>query len=208
METRNVNVTLEKAKEWYKKGGDLKEVALQAFTEEELKCPDFRNILTFEDACAALGISTDCTSLLTNVLNIMQGHMKSYSRASVAMLKLNIIRQALNLGHEMDFKKGTIWYPYTPAILPNSSYCKDSYEVEVAKVKIGCDTFTLLGGSADYSGLAGLGLFHSYYGVGYSNAYVGFLGCATKETAQHMGKHFAKLIFEAKYGDTVDYKWV
>ena len=146
METRNVNVTLEKAKEWYKKGGDLKEVALQAFTEEELKCPDFRNILTFGDACAALGISTDCTSPLTNVLNIMQGHMKSYSRASVAMLKLNIIRQALNLGHEMDFKKGTIWYPYTPAILHNNSYCKDSYEVEVAKVKIGCDTFTLLGG--------------------------------------------------------------
>ena len=34
METRNVNVILEKAKEWYKKGGDLREVALQAFTEE------------------------------------------------------------------------------------------------------------------------------------------------------------------------------
>ena len=208
METRNVNVTLEKAKEWYKKGGDLKEVALQAFTEEELKCPDFRNILTFGDACAALGISTDCTSPLTNVLNIMQGHMKSYSRASVAMLKLNIIRQALNLGHEMDFKKGTIWYPYTPAILPNSSYCKDSYEVEVAKVKIGCDTFTLLGGRAAIGGAAGLGHFYSDRGVGYSFANVGFLGCATKETAQHMGKHFAKLIFEAKYGDTVDYKWV
>lgn len=36
-EERNITLTLEKAKEWYKKGGDLKEVALQAYTEEELK---------------------------------------------------------------------------------------------------------------------------------------------------------------------------
>ena len=37
METRNVKLTLEKAREWYKKGGELKEVALQAYSEEELK---------------------------------------------------------------------------------------------------------------------------------------------------------------------------
>lgn len=123
------------------------------------------------------------------------------------MLKLNIIRQALNLGHEMDFKKGTIWYPYTPAILPNNLYCKDSCEVEVAKVEIGCDTFTLLGGRADSAG-TGLGSFYPNIGMAYSSASVSFLGCATKEIAQHMGKHFAKLIFKAKYGDTVNYKWV
>lgn len=35
-EERNITLTLEKAKEWYKKGGELKEIALQAFTEEEL----------------------------------------------------------------------------------------------------------------------------------------------------------------------------
>ena len=35
-EERNITLTLEKAKEWYKKGGDLKQVALQAFTEKEL----------------------------------------------------------------------------------------------------------------------------------------------------------------------------
>lgn len=33
---RNVKLTLEKAKEWYKQGGELKEVALQAFAENEL----------------------------------------------------------------------------------------------------------------------------------------------------------------------------
>lgn len=35
-EERNITLTLDKAKEWYKKGGDLKQVALQAFTEKEL----------------------------------------------------------------------------------------------------------------------------------------------------------------------------
>lgn len=35
-EERNITLTLDKAKEWYKKGGELKEVALQAFTEKEL----------------------------------------------------------------------------------------------------------------------------------------------------------------------------
>lgn len=35
-EERNITLTLDKAKEWYKKGGELKEIALQAFSEREL----------------------------------------------------------------------------------------------------------------------------------------------------------------------------
>lgn len=35
-EERNITLTLDKAKEWYNKGGELKEIALQAFTETEL----------------------------------------------------------------------------------------------------------------------------------------------------------------------------
>jgi hypothetical protein len=33
---RNITLTLDKAQEWYNKGGELKEIALQAFTEQEL----------------------------------------------------------------------------------------------------------------------------------------------------------------------------
>ena len=44
METRNIKVTLGKAKEWYKSGNSiLKELALQAFSEKEL------NRLTFAE---------------------------------------------------------------------------------------------------------------------------------------------------------------
>jgi hypothetical protein len=35
-EERNITLTLDKAKEWYNKGGELREIALQAFTKEEL----------------------------------------------------------------------------------------------------------------------------------------------------------------------------
>lgn len=35
-EERNITLTLDKAQEWYKKGGELKEIALQAFSEKEL----------------------------------------------------------------------------------------------------------------------------------------------------------------------------
>lgn len=36
MQERNITLTLSKAREWYQKGGELKEVALQAYSEKEL----------------------------------------------------------------------------------------------------------------------------------------------------------------------------
>lgn len=201
METRNVELTLEKAKEWYKKGGDLKEVALQAFAEEELKDSGFKYITSMMHVIKALDIS------IKEYLDTLE-ILKSQSKASAAIYKLNLIKKALNMGQKMNFTEGEIWYPNNPAILSRNLYCRASYEEEVAKVRIGCDTFTLLGGCAYVSSVSGLGSFYSKSGVAYSYAYSGFLGCATKEIAQHMGKHFAKEIFEAKYGDTINYEWI
>lgn len=45
MNSRNISLTPEKAHEWYNKGGELKEIALQAFTEEELKKNSVSKIL-------------------------------------------------------------------------------------------------------------------------------------------------------------------
>ena len=56
METRNVTLTLEKAKEFYNSGNTaLREVALQAFTKEELTIPKWQNIETCGDARHAVG---------------------------------------------------------------------------------------------------------------------------------------------------------
>lgn len=48
-EERNITLTLDKAKEWYKKGGELKEVALQAYSEEELTKVELPK--TWEEFC-------------------------------------------------------------------------------------------------------------------------------------------------------------
>ena len=48
-EERNITLTLDKAKEWYKKGGELKEIALQAFSEKELTEVDLPK--TWEEFC-------------------------------------------------------------------------------------------------------------------------------------------------------------
>lgn len=48
-EERNITLTLDKAKEWYKKGGELREIALQAFTEKELTKIDLPK--TWEEFC-------------------------------------------------------------------------------------------------------------------------------------------------------------
>ena len=48
-EERNITLTLDKAKEWYKKGGELKEIALQAFSENELTKVELPK--TWEEFC-------------------------------------------------------------------------------------------------------------------------------------------------------------
>ena len=89
MKARNITVTLDKAKEWFSSGNaTLKEIALQAFSKDELVC-NFKDITTFKKACEALGLNYDIISIVTK-------DVATFSRASAAMFKLNIIRKALN----------------------------------------------------------------------------------------------------------------
>ena len=210
MKERNITVTLNKAKEWFNSGNAiLKEIALQAFSEEELTTFDFTKIKTFEDALTALGYKESTKVYIRNTIN----DISMYSRASAAMSKLNIIRRALNLGQDLhltkDPKDYCIYYPYNPFITKSSTYYKseiNSGKMEViGKIKSEGEEYNVLGGAVD-SGHAGLGLFSSDIGVGGAIADVGFLGCVNKEITQHLGKYFGMLITEAKYGDMVDFE--
>lgn len=204
METRNIPITLNKAREWYKAGGILKEVALQAFTEEEIS-PGHVEIKTWEDAINALGL--DIVKVMVTLSTI-----RKMSKANTAAFKVSLIRQALNKSQKMGFTKGTIWYPYTPSVTKESTYYNDELRdgdmIEVAQFTHNSKTYRLLGGGANYGSYAGLGSFDSGDGVADSDDSVGFLGCATKEIAEHMSKYFAKEIFEAKYGDLIDFEWL
>ena len=212
MEERNITVTLNKAKEWFNSGNaTLKEIALQAFSEEELTTFDFTKIKTFEDALTALGYKESTKVYIRNTIN----DISMYSRASAAMTKLNIIRKALNLGQDLhltkDPKDSYIYYPYNPFVTKSSTYYKseiNSGKMKViGKIKSEGEEYNVLCGYANHGGLAGLGGFSSYDGVGAAAA-IGFLGCANKEIAQHLGKYFGMLIIEAQYGDIVDFEFI
>lgn len=204
---RNITITLEKAVEWYNSGNDtLKEVALQAFSRDELLY-NYRNIKSLSDACEVLGF--DYVGIRTTALSIAR-----FSKSSAAMFQLNIIRKALNLGQDLHLTKNPkdsyIYYPYNPFVTKSSTYYKsdiNSGKMEIiGKIKSKGEEYNVLGGSANDGGYAGLGNFYSDDGVGYAGATIGFLGCANEEIAKHLGKYFGMLITEAKYGDMVDFE--
>lgn len=206
---RNITITLEKAKEWYNSGNtSLKEVALQAFDEKELTAFDFTRIKTFKDACEVLGLDYYYTVNTIEKI-IIFGH----SKASAAMFKLNIIRKALNLGQNLHLAKNQedfrVYYPSNPFITKDSTWYQNdinSGRMEViGKIKSEGEEYYVLNGNV-YGGAIGFSYFFSIRGVSYAYADSGFLGCASKEIAQHFGKYFGMLITEAKYGDMVDFE--
>lgn len=204
MEERNITVTLGKAKEWYNSGdATLQEIALQAFSRDEIIRP-FTKIKSISTACIALGL--DYRAILAEVESIQK-----ISKASAAMFKLNIIRKALNLGRDLHLTKGPyIYFPCNPFVTEKSIYYRkelNSGEMEViGKIKSEGTLYNVLGGYADIVSSAGLGDFCPGGGVGDATIDLGFLGCASKEIAEHFGKYFGMLITEAKYGDMVDFE--
>lgn len=209
-EKTTLEVTLDEARELYNSHNKtLKELALKCFSENELKLPSFSKIKTFEDAVKVLGMDIDDAN------SIVSG-IKKTSKATAAMCQLSLIRKALNLRQNLQLaKEPRYYYIYCPCN-PFTNNCSTYYDDDIArgdmeiigKVKKGCEEYIVLGGSAYNGGTAEFGDFNSYfasyYGVG--NANFGFLGCASKEIAEHFGKYFGMLITEAKYGDLPDFQ--
>lgn len=214
MQERTITVTLEKAKEWYSSdNATLKEIALQAFSKEDLKPFDFTKIKTFGDALDALGyLSTE-----QNRINSIVNSLYLVSKASAAMFMLNIIKRALNKGYDLHITENAknedyTWYPYFRFITKDCTCYNQKLErVEVKKIgkfeskEITYDVFSI---GATVGSDAGLGGFDFYSNMGNADADIGFLGCATEEIAKHFGLHFGMLVMEAMYGDMVDFKTV
>ena len=201
---RNVSITLEKAQEWYNSGNEsLKEIALQAFNESELKF-DFRSIKSLCDACNVLGLNYN--EVLSELC-----YIKKISKASAAMFNLNIIKKALNLGKELSFTKNPedsyICYPFNPIIRKDSTYYSDEIKEGrikiVGKFKVEGEIYLILGDSAiaNLTCTSGLSAFNSKNGSSQAFSNIAFLGCASKEIAEHFSRYFGTLITEAKYGD-------
>ena len=206
METRNVTLTLQKAKEFYNSGNAaLKEVALMAFTKEELTIPEWQNIKTFEDACKSLGLNMDFVNFaLCNMENIEGG----FGKHLIAIYKLDIIRKALNgADWKPKMTEGNIYYGHV-------RFYKKSSDVPSDKKIIGNfiangQKYLLVGGFGDFGYCDGFGNFYSGFGHSYLNASLGLLCCKSEDIAQYMSEKFGKLIFDACYAHHIgSYKWL
>lgn len=116
-EKRNITLTLDKAKEWYKKGGDLKQVALQAFTEKELVtlpisweefCNNYKisNSEAFSDTCCMIH-STDMTHRDPLYDRNICPSQKS-AEAHLAMIQLEQLRDCWRQGWEPNWLEGNV----------------------------------------------------------------------------------------------------
>ena len=203
MEIETLPISVLQARAWYNTGiEDFEKLALKFFDKEKLECKNYKGITTYYDALYALGL--DDTPITMPCCGSF-----SMDRAASAMFKLMVIQKALNSGKDLHLIKSTedseIYYPYNPFVTENSIYYEDelnSGKMEViGKIKSEGTLYDVLGGYALNGGHAGLGFFYSGDGVGDAFAAFGFIGCANKEIAKHLGKYFGMLITEAKYGD-------
>ena len=205
---RTIPLSLREAKQWYKGNNDtLKKLALRVYTEEEL-VDSFVDIKSFKDACNVLNIDY-------NDANYAANYASNISKASAAMFKLNIIRKALNFGQYLDLTTGSkdsrTYYPCNPIMTTDATYYKkelESNKIEIiGNIKNEDISYKVLGGACD-CGYVGLGCFDTSRRIGFTDANFAFLGCATKEIAEHFSKYFGMLITEAKYGDLADFEIV
>ena len=206
METRNVTLTLQKAKEFYNSGNAaLKEVALQAFTKEELTTPKYTDIKTFKDACKALGMNMNNVECDISTLKCLEGGLGKHL---TAIYKLDIIRKALNgADWKPKMTEGELCYSWV-------RFYKKSSNVPSDKKIIGSfiadgQKYFLVSSFWNYRYCDGLGSFVSGCGRGYSDADLGLLCCKSEEIAQYMSEQFGKIIFDACFAHHIGlYKWI
>lgn len=209
METRNIVLTLKEAKEFYNSNNNtLKEIALRAYTIEELVTPDYVYIKTFEDACNSLSLNIEATK--ADIYNIVMILEDEFSLSVEAIYKLNIIRKALNEDWNPNFIDGTIYYPIIRIYPDRNEVIKDvtKNNWQIGPSFISNSVKYILVNADDDSCLDG-GLADCGYSCGNTEPNLGLLGCKSKEIAKHFGKYFMKEIFDAIYAPYIGlYRWV
>ena len=115
MESRNITLTLDKAKEWYKQGGELKEVALQAFSENELT--KIEHPKTWEEFCENYPKEEQERTINTYSVSVSSGSgyrnaltdknslpSKEAAEAHLALMQLHQLRDCYRQGWVPDWE--------------------------------------------------------------------------------------------------------
>ena len=138
MEERNVKISLDKAREWYNKGGELKELALSAFTENEITTSALPN--TWEEFCKMYPVKDDewYISASSNIIRMSQGKRYTFyncnilpslqaAKAHLALMQLHQLRDCYRQGWVPDWEdayqnKWVIFYDYNKYIIEQYSF--------------------------------------------------------------------------------------
>ena len=118
MEARIITLTLEKAKEFYKKGGEFKDLALSAYTEEELN-PSLPK--TWEEFCDRFKIHEEyhidsCSDIIKNeddyyrdpLLNRNLLVSKEAANQHLALMQLHQLRDCYRQDWKPDWKNNNL----------------------------------------------------------------------------------------------------
>ena len=120
MEERNVKISLDKAREWYNRGGELKELALSAFTENEITTSTLPN--TWEEFCNNYPVKEkECYIVVDSTLSKLGGcprfsdrdknilPSKEAAKAHLAYMQLHQLRDCYRQGWIPDWKNSYQW---------------------------------------------------------------------------------------------------
>ena len=120
METRQINLPLDTARRWYEQGGELKELALGAFSEKELigdRLPK-----TWDEYCAKQGEVGDKikASLDIAYMTINKHIFSDYKQAQahIALMKLHLLRDEYRQGWKPDWSDNCYKYGVKWNIIP------------------------------------------------------------------------------------------
>ena len=106
MITRQIELSLDTARRWYEQGGELRELALGAFSRNELNCG--RLPKTWDEYCAKQGEVGDKikASLDIAYMTINKHIFSDYKQAQahIALMKLHLLRDEYRQGWKPDWR--------------------------------------------------------------------------------------------------------
>ena len=121
MEERSIKISLDKAREWYNRGGEYKELALSAFTENEITTSALPN--TWEEFCNMYPVKDDewYISASSNIIRMSQRKRYTFyncnilpslqsAKAHLALMQLHQLRDCYRQGWVPDWKDDIIKY--------------------------------------------------------------------------------------------------
>lgn len=162
--------------------------------KKTIECPDgYKPIYNAETGNVGI-VPENIMERIRTYEDAVNYHTIYYNRSVNSLAKLQTVLDALNEGHKFNLLAGTVWYPWV-RFFRMKSVPKD--EEVIGHFRYQGEKFALVGGYAWYGGVAGLGYFDSYDGVGRAPSLVGMLACKSEEIAKYVSTQFGKLVFDA-----------